>query len=240
MSRKTKRNQMPPERHGRHGEPTPEARRRNRRNLFTGVAVAMMIIVVAGTLLYRKDAATPSPADSTAPLVSEHSPMLGDASAKVHIVEFIDPACETCAAFYPLVKQLLADNPGKIRLSMRHVALHTGSEYVVRVLEASREQDKYWPTLEILLSSQAAWAPHHTVQPELVDRSIAGAGLNLEQLRVDMSSPEVTRRIEQDHNDAVALKVTATPEYFVNGRGMPSFGEQQLRALVGQALQEAY
>jgi len=38
----------------------------------------------------------------------------------------------------------------------------------------------------------------------------------------------------------MALKVTATPEYFVNGRQMPSFGEQQLRALIGEELQKAY
>jgi protein-disulfide isomerase len=57
---------------------------------------------------------------------------------------------------------------------------------------------------------------------------------------VDMNAPEVLQRMEQDRNDAVALKVTATPEYFVNGRPMPSFGEQQLRMLVSEALQSAY
>jgi hypothetical protein len=38
----------------------------------------------------------------------------------------------------------------------------------------------------------------------------------------------------------MALKVTATPEYFVNGRPMPSFGEQQLQDLISEALQSAY
>jgi protein-disulfide isomerase len=46
--------------------------------------------------------------------------------------------------------------------------------------------------------------------------------------------------VQQDHDDAVALKVTATPEYFVNGRPMPSFGQQQLLTLVSEALQDAY
>jgi hypothetical protein len=46
--------------------------------------------------------------------------------------------------------------------------------------------------------------------------------------------------MEQDRNDAVTLKVTATPEYFVNGRPMPSFGLQQLQTLVSEALQSAY
>jgi protein-disulfide isomerase len=158
----------------------------------------------------------------------------------VHIVEFLDPACETCAQFYPVIKQLMAENPGKLRVSLRHVAFHEGAEYAIRVLEASRNQDKYWQTLEALFASQAQWAPHHTVQPELVDQVIAGVGLDLQRLAADMNSPEVTTRIERDRADAMALKVTATPEYFVNGRPLPSFGYDQLLGLVNEELQAAY
>ena len=79
-----------------------------------------------------------------------------------------------------------------------------------------------------------------TTARDLVLQAIAGVDLNLEQLMADMNSPEVAQRMEQDRNDAVALKVTATPEYFVNGRPMPSFGQQQLLTLVSEALQGAY
>ena len=56
---------------------------------------------------------------------------LGDPDAKVHIVEFLDPACETCALFYPMVKKWMSEVPGQIRLSVRHVAFHSGAEYAV-------------------------------------------------------------------------------------------------------------
>jgi len=45
--------------------------------------------------------------------------------------------------------------------------------------------------------------------------------------------------MQRDIDDAKALKVTATPEYFVNGRPMPSFGLQQLQDLVNEALRNA-
>ncbi|MGL6223918.1 MAG: DsbA family protein [Steroidobacteraceae bacterium] len=61
-----------------------------------------------------------------------------------------------------------------------------------------------------------------------------------ERLQADMNSPAVTERVERDRADARTLKVTATPEYFVNGKPMPSFGEQQLRDLVAGALAESY
>jgi protein-disulfide isomerase len=238
MSRKSQRNRATPK-----SPPDPLANPPSRRGFVIGAVVVVLVAVLVGTLLYKGDQSQPSPDTANAqhdPLASAHSPMLGDAAARVHIVEFIDPACETCAQFFPLVKQLLADNPDRIRLSIRHVAFHDGSDYAVQVLEASRSQDRYLPTLEALLASQAQWAPHHTVQPDLVLQAIAGVGLNIEQLMLDMNSPEVAQRMEQDRNDAVALKVTATPEYFVNGRPMPSFGLQQLQTLVSEALQSAY
>jgi protein-disulfide isomerase len=83
-----------------------------------------------------------------AALASEHSPSTGPANAKVHIVEFLDPACETCAIFFPMVKQWMAEVPDDIRLSVRHVAFHSGAEHAVKILEASRKQGKYWETLE--------------------------------------------------------------------------------------------
>ena len=242
MSRKSRRNRPNPERQGPQADNASQASRR-RRGIVIGAVVAVLLAIVVGTLLYKGDRQQASQGAATTnhdPLASAHSPMLGDAGAKVHIVEFIDPACETCAQFFPLVKQMMAENPNRIRLSIRHVAFHDGSDYVVKLLEASRKQDKYLPTLEALLASQAQWAPHHTVQPDLVLQAIAGVGLNIEQLLVDMNSPEVAQRMEQDRNDAVTLKVTATPEYFVNGRPMPSFGEQQLMSLVNEALQSAY
>ena len=243
MSRKTQRNRTSPERPGPQADKAGQASRSSRRSIVIGAVVAVLLAIVAGTLLFKNDRSQSSPGAATAnhdPLASVHSPTFGDAAARVHIVEFIDPACETCAQFFPFVKQLMAENPNRIRLSIRHVAFHDGSDYVVKLLEASRKQDKYLPTLEALLASQAFWAPHHTVQPDLVLQAIAGVGLNIEQLMVDMNSPEVAQRMEQDRNDAVALKVTATPEYFVNGRPMPSFGQQQLQTLVSEALQSAY
>jgi len=77
-------------------------------------------------------------------------------------------------------------------------------------------------------------------QPELVLQAIAGVGLNIEQLKADMNAPEVVERAQHDTSDAITMKVTATPEYFVNGRPLPSFGDQQLLELVREELQKAY
>jgi protein-disulfide isomerase len=199
------------------------------------VAAALLLAIVVGIFLYPQS----SPA-SRPELASQHSPTIGDPGAKVHIVEFLDPACETCAAFYPMVKQMMADNPGKIRLSVRHVAFHKGSDYVVAVLEASRKQGKYWQTLEAVLATQERWVINHTVEPALARQAIAGVGVNFEQLAADMKAPEVEQRMTLDRIEAAQLKVTKTPEYFVNGRQMQTFGRQQLQRLVADEIAKAY
>jgi len=213
----------------------------NRKIIFIVSAAALLFVFAVGALLYRSDRAAQSQAGAGANqalLARFHAPTVGRQDAKVHIVEFLDPACETCRAFYPLVKKMIAENPDRIRLSVRHVALHPGSDFVVRALEAAKKQGKYWQTLEALLATQPTWVVNHTVRSELV--RLDGVGLDMERLKTDMNDPEVARLIEQDRADAKALNVTKTPEYFVNGRPLPSFGYEQLTRLVQEELAKNY
>ena len=207
------------------------------------VAAALLLAFVAATLFYRSEKAQSSQlasAKNQPALASEQSPKFGNPAAKVHIVEFLDPACGTCAAFFPEVKKLMAANPDRIRLSIRHLPFHNGSEQVVRILEASRVQGQYLPTLEALYASQNRWVLNHVVQADQVWPSLGSVGLDLERIRNDMNAPAVSRRMEQDMGDAKVLGVTQTPEFFVNGRPLPSFGLEQLQELVGEELRRAY
>ena len=202
--------------------------------LLVGIAVA--VVNLGG----QTESVQPGNDPRVAALASEHAPTMGNPDARVHIVEFLDPACGTCAMFYPMVKQWLNEAPDKLRLSVRHVPFHSGVDYVVQILEASREQGKYWETLEALLMTQRQWVTNHVVQPDRVLPAIASVGLDVQRLTADMNSPEVLARIEKDQADAITLKVSATPEYFVNGRPLPSFGQQQLLDLVREELNKAY
>jgi protein-disulfide isomerase len=138
------------------------------------------------------------------------------------------------------VKKLMADNPGRIRLSMRYVPFHQGADQVVRVLEAARGQDKYWEALEAAFRSQDRWTVNHRVLPERLWPHLEGLGLDLERVRREMGAADIDARLEKDMADAKALAVTKTPEYFVNGRPLPQFGLKELQALVREELARAY
>jgi protein-disulfide isomerase len=215
----------------------------NRRGMiFLMAGVALFGIAIA-MFFFQKEQQQPQPMQDIgetvrAALTGEGAPTLGDPNAKVHVVEFLDPACETCALFFPLVKNWMKEVPGQIRLTVRHVAFHEGADYAVKVLEASRKQDKYWETLEAMLRAQSQWTEHHKVLPERIGPAIASVGLDMDKLQADMNSMAVLRRFEQDKRDAITLKIRQTPTYFVNGRPLPSFGAQQLADLVREELEK--
>lgn len=211
---------------------------RSNRSAIVAIVAAALVAATALSGCDKPESAQAGDPARQAALASEHAPSVGDPGAKVHIVEFLDPACGTCALFYPMVKGWMAEVPGQIRLSIRHVPFHEGVDYVVRILEASRNQDKYWETLEALLASQSQWVQNHVVQPDRVLPAIASVGLDVEQLQADLNSAEVRERMQKDFEDSKTLKVVATPEYFVNGRQLPSFGQEQLANLVREELQK--
>ena len=211
------------------------------KTLFVVSAIGLLLAFVAGVLFYnaqQEKTANALAEANRAVLVRMHSPTLGKADAPVVIVEFLDPACETCRVFYPMVKQLMAAHPDQIRLVLRYAPFHKGSDKVVAVLEAARRQGKFWPALEALLANQSDWVQNHAANPDRAWKHLGGIGLNMEQMAFDITAPEIAGVIAQDLADAQTLKVSKTPEFFVNGRPLPQFGFEELKALVDRALVE--
>ncbi|MEK7437622.1 MAG: thioredoxin domain-containing protein [Pseudomonadota bacterium] len=206
-------------------------------------AFFLLIAFVAGAMLYssqKSDQALEAYRRDKSTFIRENVPTFGNPAAKVDIVEFLDPACGTCKEFHPLVKKLMAAHPDKIRLYVRYAAFHQGSDQVIKILEAAHRQGKFQETLEALFAAQDGWVRQHRAQAELVWNFIGGVGLDIIKLRQDMSLPEMDKIVAQGLADAKTLKVKATPEFFVNGRPLPSFGFDQLKSLVNEAVAAAY
>ena len=127
----------------------------NKRMLVVSAGLLALVVFAFGVFFYTQQQTRQSAQlaqDNRAALVRPHSPAFGNPGAKVTIVEFIDPACETCSVFYPLVKSLVSGSFGQVNLVMRYAPLHKGSDEVVKILEAARMQDLYWPVLQVKLS----------------------------------------------------------------------------------------
>lgn len=213
-----------------------------KKTVFISASVALFLIFIASAFFFKAEKAEQAElliAQNQAGLSRDYSPALGPTAGKVRITEFLDPACETCRRFYPIVKEMLNAHPDDIHLTLRYAPFHENSDYVVALLYAAGIQGKHWETLEALLNSQDEWVQNHAVQKERVWQYIASLDLNLEQLKNDMTSPAIAQQIAQDLADAAALNVSKTPDFFVNGKPLPSFGVEPLKNLVDAALANA-
>lgn len=187
----------------------------NRRIFVIATAVAAVGVFVGGALLYNpaeKKSSTTQVMNDSAPLVRPNSPVLGPADAPVTIVEFFDPACETCRAFYPIVKQIMAAYPTKVRVVLRYAAFHPTSEEAILILEAARLQGKFEAVLERLLATQPQWAPHGR-PADSAWTVLEGTGLDMERAKQDAKMPDIIGMMNQDAADVAAVGVSGTPHF---------------------------
>ena len=211
-----------------------------RRTLVTVTAVVAVLGFTLAAVVYNNVVEEQAAAAVRAEvLVRPHSAVFGPKDAPVTIVEFFDPACGTCRAFHPIVKQIRREYPKTVRVVLRYATFHKGSDEVVRILETARLQGKLEPVLAAVLQAQPAWASHSGANLSKAWQAASGGGLDVARARRDMRRPNITAILNQDMADVKAAGVDKTPTFFVNGRPLPSFGIDQLFALVREEVEIA-
>lgn len=203
-------------------------------------AVAVLAAVFAAATLWYQRAEDSRVEQAVAPnagqLIRPDAITLGPADATVTVVEFLDPECEACAAMHPIVKQVLRDFDGRLRLVIRYLPLHRNSVYAAGLLEGARAQGKFWEALDVFLAKQPEWASHEAPRPGFLVGYIRSLGLNEAAVISVATSEQTRRRIELDQSDASSLGVNRTPTFFVNGQRLARLGYEPLRDAVAAAL----
>lgn len=176
-------------------------------------------------------------------LIRPDSPTLGAADAKITLVEFLDPECESCAAFAPVVKKLMKDYDGKIRLVVRYMPLHPNSLSAATFTESAGEQGKYWQAQELLFQKQPEWGTKHGPQTSapadinaLFKKYATELGLDTKKMDAAFAENRYSAKLQRDLKDGQTLGVRQTPTFFVNGRKLARFSEADLRALIDDEL----
>lgn len=164
-------------------------------------------------------------------LVRSSAVKLGSENPKVVLVEFLDPECEACAAFYPYVKDFLAKY-SNLQLVIRYLPLHPNSQFAVKMLEAARLQGKYKEMMELMFTEQSNWGNHNNPNPDYLWTLLEKLELNLDKLKQDMELTSIQSIIDEDMNKAKELNLRATPSFFVNGKPLTQFSQNALEIMI--------
>lgn len=222
--------------------------------ILGAIVIAVVIAAIVGANYYRSSVQnerittntnTNKSTVNTENLVRPDSPTLGAADAPVTLVEFLDPECESCAAFAPVVKKIMKDYEGKIRLVVRYMPLHPNSLSAATFTEAAGEQGKYWQAQELLFQKQPEWGTKHGLQTTapadinvLFKKYATELGLDTKKMDAAFAENRYQSKLQRDLQDGQSLGVRQTPSFFVNGRKLARFSEVDLQALIDEELKK--
>ncbi len=210
--------------------------------ILIGVAAFLVSLFLLATMFYEQSSAnTPSPEgtqliEMRAKVMGDADRSLGPSTARVVVVEFLDPECESCRLMHPITKKMLAEFPGQIHFVLRYMPFHGNSIYASSALEAAARQGKFWEALDVVFEKQPEWGSHQNPQPKLLMGYLKELGLDMARLEEDMKDPAIAARIEKDKTEGLALGVRGTPTFYINGQMMQDLGEGPLRSSIQQAL----
>lgn len=199
----------------------------NRKFLLGGTLGAVVLAFIIGAVLVSSNSSQPSSG-----LVKEYTPILGPKDAPVTIVEFLDPECESCAAFYPAVKNLLSLYPNEVRLAVRYMLYHGNSLLAALATEAAGRQGKYWEMQSILFERADIWSHRRNPQNLAFEAFAEEVGLDLRLFRQDMNDSHLRARIIRDFEEGKAIGVKGTPTFFVNGKQLVRLSYYDLRQMI--------
>ena len=142
------------------------------------------------------------------------APMKGAANAKITLVEFADYECPHCKRFQPVLRQILEEFQGEVKLYFKHYPLpqHTSARLAAEAATAAQKQGKFWPFEEKL------WANQDNLTPAELEKYAKEIGLDLAKFRQDLDSPAVKARVQKDRTEGSAAGISSTPTLFINGR----------------------
>ena len=201
------------------------------------ISLFVLVITFLGLTYFYKNSQNSKEAlivsSNKVSLVKEHSMSFGDNKKNIEVVEFLDPECESCALFHPIMRKVYKEHYSDIKLVVRYLANHKNSKFAVKILEASRQQNKYEEVLSVIFEKQQIWAQHNNEKPELLWTYLEQIeGLNIDKLKEDMKNPKIDEILDIDAKDASALNVRGTPTIFVNSKKLVRLSEKDLFDLV--------
>ncbi len=163
----------------------------------------------------------------------EEARVLGDPDAPVTIVEFSDYQCPYCARYFaqtwPQIESQLVET-GRVRYVFKDFPLtqiHPEAPLAHQAARCAGEQNAYWEMHDLLFEQQATWS--EAADPTEAFIELAGElDVNGEEFAACLESGRWADAVTDEVNEGLALGVSGTPTFFINGYPIVGAREYEL------------
>jgi protein-disulfide isomerase len=156
------------------------------------------------------------------------SPILGDPSAPITIVEFGDYQCHQCFNWFHNTKPELTRDyieTGKVNLVFVDLAfLGSDSPKAAQASYCAEDQEMYWDYHDLLYASQESTIDGGWADSERLKAFAFSLGLDMELFESCLDSGKYSKRVQYNIQQARDHGVRGTPGFFIVGPD----GQQQL------------
>lgn len=155
----------------------------------------------------------------------DDDPQIGDAKAKVTIIEFADYQCPNCRAFWretlPRIKKEYVDT-GKVRIVFRDFPvqeIHPEATIAAIAAECAEDQGKYFELHDKIFREQDRRGRDVVrFRAQELKRWGMEIGLDPAPFNECLDTARYKDEVAKDLADAMSLGINGTPVFFVNGR----------------------
>jgi protein-disulfide isomerase len=188
-----------------------------------GVAIAVVVALVAASVLLRggDDTTAPTSTGDTSVVdgIPQQGTVLGDPAAKVTLLQYEDMQCPYCrqytAALFPMVAEQYV-RTGDVKVDFRGLAiLGDDSTQALRAVLAAAKQNKAWQLIELLYANQGEENSGWVTKVLIDDLASSIDELDVEQMNKDAESPAIQAQIDAVRAEAEQREVGGTPWFFV-------------------------
>ncbi|HVZ11390.1 MAG TPA: thioredoxin domain-containing protein [Candidatus Paceibacterota bacterium] len=161
----------------------------------------------------------------------------GDQSSKAVLVEYGDYQCPACGAYYPLLKQLIAEYGDRLLFVFRNYPLpqHGNAIPAAYAAEAAAKQGKFWEMHDMLYEHQNDWADSSSAEDMFVAYA-QSLKLDANQFKKDVDASDVSDKVSHDLQTGTASGISATPTFFLNSSQIQPQSYDEFKQLIDAAL----
>ena len=190
------------------------------------IIFALLCLGILGLIVFtsKKDNATNWTGDATKIIttgpIADH--VFGSSAQKVTLIEYGDYECPGCGSLYPILNQILPAYKDNLTFIFRNFPLttiHPNALAAATAAEAAGQQGKYFEYHDILYANQQAWQDASVSDRTSIFQNYAKqVGLDLTKFNSDLTSSQVTDKINRDRASATQFNVNSTPTVILDGQ----------------------